>query len=130
MITILGMARPRKRFTDYLDASKDSIVEHITKMVMYEHDRPLDKNGWTRTLNKYILRFSGYNVSKKGLHFSEENLFAELRSEFTVGFVQSFCLEAEEIGYPPKEVTEADLKKMLVILKQFCHQVFVPNGRL
>lgn len=113
-----AMPRPRGQMTYLLNSLKDTIQEHIMKLVFFREDRPQDVNGWLKSLNKHLVKLRTYNKSAKGFNYDETQLRYEL-DEYQIGILDAALIAFEEKGYPERSFSPTYRKDCLSILDRY-----------
>lgn len=81
-----AMSVDKKRILQRMNASSDTLIEHIVKVVLYSNYRQNDVNGWKKTCARILEKTSTYNsktarLTKKDYYYNQFGAFPSDRTD-------------------------------------------------
>lgn len=109
-LQVTSMPRSRKDMTNKLNSLKDTIQEHITKLVFFRFCRQKDVFSWLSSLNKHLIVLRRCNEGLKGKpNWSKQQLLTDLKDEFSIKRLKDNAVQYntwEDPIYPKVDVTD------------------------
>lgn len=125
-----AMPRSRDEMTKLLNGLKDTIREHIIKLVVYSKYRPKDIHNWLLSLNKHLDKLNVYNKGKGRLNRTKQQLMDELKDEYDDRAIFLALVRFSAEGYLEVKYEPEFSKKCLQLLETYVDQIVSKELRL
>ena len=129
---LTAMPRPRQQMTNQLNALKDTLQEHVCKLVFFHSYRPLAVSNWLASLNKHLRLLRVYNEGARGrLNYTRAQLELEL-DEYALSILEAGVYEwtAASPPYPEVQVTEETRRQCLMLVSRYIDCILDVSKRL
>lgn len=130
----LAMGRPLSSMLKLVEATQDTIQEHLWKLFAYHSYRPTDMNGWKRSIDKHIPKLITYNVPKNNpnrRNLDRDQLIDKYVTElFENDDIDVLISIWNQEGYPFVELSESDRNRLRTLATKFVDAIDSGNTKL